>query len=346
MNINDKICRPEEIISDTVWELYKLVQCSDIRYMWYCSENHEVLCHIDKVHLGSDKTEYDYCSLGEIPCSKNEWVQVNLSNIENGEKKQYRIRIKVNALFECKQTAEELLKERALRCASQADIKKAEFKEEKLYPNSLEIGIPVNNYTVQLAKSRFKERLSNTSYAIEYFFNGLHRNHITCKKNSNNGNTRVEFVIMSDIVPGEFLRGQMDFYETTAHARMNYNSICSKICRKSEHIDELYRLLNYINAHIFTDHPITSGKLRGIYTTFAARLFLDEDCDFNITVSATVGKELWSDSVTLSFFSEYLPKLLEFLSPYIFGVLQGEMAADDAIWQIKSLALCELDKMQ
>lgn len=31
MNINDNICRPEEITCDTVWELYKLVQCSDYR---------------------------------------------------------------------------------------------------------------------------------------------------------------------------------------------------------------------------------------------------------------------------------------------------------------------------
>lgn len=346
MNINDNICRPDEIISDTIWELYKLVQCSDIRYMWYCSENHEVLCHIDKVHLGADETKYYADSLGEIPFCKDEWVHISLSDLENGEKKRYGIKIKVNALFKCENTAEGFLKERRLRFASQEDIQNAEFEESSTFYDNNKVMIPVNYYKVPLAKDDFEELLQDRKKGAESFYNSLRRNNVNCKMNSDKDNPRVEFVIMSDIVPGEFLRGQTDFYDSTAYARMSYNSICAEICRESEHIDELYRLLNYINAHIFTDHPITSREMKGLYTAFDPRLFIDEESGFNIIVSATVGYELWNKYQTVSFFSEYLPKLLEFLSPFIFGVLQCEMAAEDAIWQIKSLALCELDKMQ
>ena len=74
MNINDNICRPEEIISDTIWELYKLVQCSDIRYIWFYFDKREKLCHIDKVFLGADEVDYAHDSLGDIPCCKNELV--------------------------------------------------------------------------------------------------------------------------------------------------------------------------------------------------------------------------------------------------------------------------------
>jgi hypothetical protein len=76
---------------------------------------------------------------------------------------------------------------------------------------------------------------------------------------------------------------------------------------------------------------------------------MDDRDDRNITVSAKVFYKFWSSNyycMTDDFISEYLPKLLEYLSPFLFGVLRGEMTADDAIWQMEILAMCELDKKQ
>jgi len=346
MNINDNICRPDEIISDTIWELYKLVQCSDIRYIWFYFDKREKLCHIDKVFLGADEVDYAHDSLGDIPCCKNEFVKIELSDIENSKKKEYSHKISVNAFFKCEKTAEELLKEHRLRFASQADIQKSRFEEGETRYDRAKIRIPVNDYPVPVLKEFV---IKDKQTVSERFYRYLQRYHIACKMNSDNESPIVSFVIMSDIVPGGFLQGQVNFYESTADVRVSYNSIGADICTNSEYIDELYKLLNYINAHTFDEHRITTETIKGYFTTYTPRIFMDDRDDRNITVSAKVFYKFWSSNyycMTDDFISEYLPKLLEFLSPYIFGVLQGEMAAEDAIWQIKSLALCELDKMQ
>ena len=324
MITNDKICRPKGIVCDTVWELYKLLQGSEMRYMWYCPGSQEKLCLIDRADLTEGEVVYAHYPQGDLPCLKDEGVRIILSDIENGEKKWFYSKIKVNALFSCEETPEGLLKNSRLRFASGADIQNTEFEETEKYYNGSKLGIPVNDYTVHI----IKDEKPNKTKESEAFYRSLQRYNKACKTDHDNGCPRVDLVIMSDTVPGEFVQGRVCFYNCIADVRVSYNSIGADICRKSEYKAELYRLLNYINAY-----TVAVVNPKGYLMTYTPRIFMNEADGCIITVSAAVGYDSWRSrrSMTDLFISEYLPKLLEFLSPYIFGVLKGEMTAEDAI---------------
>ena len=337
MITNDMICRPKNIYSDTIWELYKLLQGSEIRYMWYSDRKRENLCLIESVELIAGDVCYAQFSEGALPSSKDESVLITPSDIENGEKKKYYPKITVNGLFKCYETTSELLKSRGLRFASEEDIRKAGFRETEQYYNGSALGIPVNEYPVQVCKDALIDAVNDKKNVAESIFNCLHRQHIACKMSSENGLPRVDYVIMSDTVPGEFIRGQAHFYDCTSEVRISYNSVCADIYRESEHKGELYILLNHINAHTFTEQPVTAGETKGLCTSFTPRMFIDEKGGGCITLSVVIDYELRRSRryQTDDHISQYLPKLLEHLSPYIFGVLKGEMTAEEAISELK-----------
>lgn len=89
------------------------------------------------------------------------------------------------------------------------------------------------------------------SEARRFFKDYMKLHNINCYKDFDNGCARFTMEYMSKNSPGGFVEFCIWFYEETAEVRVYYNAYCSEISRKSDCLDKLYRILNFINARVF-----------------------------------------------------------------------------------------------
>lgn len=134
MRINDD-SRPKEITSNEIWELYKLFEGLDEHYVFYdrCEvpRDREELFYFAGTAIGDDGMLYEAPdSMGiQLPCSKNEWIDLSLENIANGRKQKATVKIEVNTLLKKTLSVEELLEKKHIRIPKEDELKDAEYEE-------------------------------------------------------------------------------------------------------------------------------------------------------------------------------------------------------------------------
>lgn len=134
------------------------------------------------------------------------------------------------------------------------------------------------------------------------------------------------------------------FHEDVMEARVYYSALGAEICKESEHINSLFRILNFINARVFLSCADSFGEsLYEPHMLYTPRIYLTEDGYFDITITTMINYDFLEVAPieTADYLTAYCPELLDKLSPAIFGVLIGQFTSDEAISYIKEIILCE-----
>lgn len=155
-------------------------------------------------------------------------------------------------------------------------------------------------------------------FALKDFTEYLKRNQVPYVPSVDAGIRQITMTYAVENAPNRCVEGCIWWYGDGAEVRVYYDSMGADICRKSEHKDELLRLLNFVNARVF----LSCGDASGLYAPhmlYTPRIYLTEDGCGDITI--------------------YCPELLDRLSPAIFGVLLGQMEVERAIGYVKEKLL-------
>ena len=111
-----------------------------------------------------------------------------------------------------------------------------------------------------------------------------------------------------------------------------------------ERLPELFRLLNFINASVFAQNIDGIGnEFYNPSYLLQPRFYLTEDGFNDITATVVFEEDMFwvAPLEILDFTTAGLPTLMDQLSPYIYGVLTGNLHADLAINYIKQYILRE-----
>lgn len=342
MMMNDAICRPKEITCDGIWELYKTLEGLKNRYLWVDllekAEADEKLTYLEKVTLGEDGMIYEAPdSMGiELPYSKDEWVQLVLKDVENGKSKRIICKIKVNALRNVQVSPEELLKRNHLRIAEVDDLKGVTFEREKSYDDEPGAMIPVNDHPVPIQRT-YAKKGGRVGAMARDFKDYLKSFQIPYKEDVDMGVRRFSFVFMCENAPGGFVEGCIWFFDKAAEVRTYYNSIGADVCRRSEYRAELYRLLNFINARVYMACSDGGNGTFDSAMLYTPRMYLTEDDGFDVSITTIINYDFWrlASYETHTYVTAYCPELLDRFAPYVYGVLEGKLSAEDAISGMK-----------
>lgn len=159
-----------------------------------------------------------------------------------------------------------------------------------------------------------------------------------------NGCMQITMVYNAINAPNKCVESCVWFYEDEMEARVYYSAMGAEICRKSEHIDELLRVLNFINARLFLSCCDGAGgtlyKSRMLYTP---RIYLTTDDCYDITITTIIPYDFYemASVETADYLTAYCPELLDKLSLAIYGVILGQLTSDEAIAYITKEIMAE-----
>jgi len=146
-----------------------------------------------------------------------------------------------------------------------------------------------------------------------------------------NGCIEITMVYNAITAPNKCIESCIWFYEDEMEARVYYSALGAEICRESEHINELLRVLNFINARVFL--RCSDGTLYEPHILYTPRIYLTEDDCCDITITTIINYDFYEVAPveTVDYLTAYCPELLDKLTPAIYGVLLGKMTADMSI---------------
>ena len=127
-------------------------------------------------------------------------------------------------------------------------------------------------------------------------------------------------------------------------ARVYYTALGATICKGSERKEELYRLLNFINARLLLRAADAFGnRLYKPHMLYTPRFYMTEDDAFDITMTTIIDYDFYelAPLETADYISIFCPELLNALSMPIFWVLLGNTSAKESIDYIKRTLLNE-----
>lgn len=112
----------------------------------------------------------------------------------------------------------------------------------------------------------------------------------------------------------------------------------------AEQLPELFRIFNFINASLFVKNKDGIGnEFYSPSYLLQPRFYLTEDGCNDITATIVMEEDIYwvAPLEVMDFITVGLPTLMDQLSPYIYGVLIGNLHADLAINYIKQFILGE-----
>ena len=127
-------------------------------------------------------------------------------------------------------------------------------------------------------------------------------------------------------------------------ARTYYSALGAECCKRSSHLADLYRLLNFINARLFLDCADgCGGKLYRPKILYTPRFYLTEDDGYDISLTTIVPYDFFelAPLETTDYLTGFSAELLNDLSIPIYTLLMGEIDADMAIRYIEQEILME-----
>ncbi len=121
---------------------------------------------------------------------------------------------------------------------------------------------------------------------------------------------------------GKSIESCIWWYDESAEVRVYFNEIGAKFCKEyPQNYNELYRLLNFINARIWVQgSDFSGGSLYKSSNLYNPRIYITEDGCYDITMTFTMPYDFYEVAPLESedFITATLPDLLNRLSPTIF----------------------------
>lgn len=177
--------------------------------------------------------------------------------------------------------------------------------------------------------------------AIKKFTDYLKQHNISHVTDIDNGCQRYTMTYSAENAPDYCVESCIWFYDhDVAEARCYYTAMGAAFCKSSEHKDELFRLLNFINARVFLNCDDGYG-LYEPHMLYNPRMYVTEDGCFDITITTIINYDFWEVAPveTADYLTVYCPELLDRLAPPVFGVLLGQFTVDEAIIYIQEKIL-------
>ena len=123
--------KPGYFYSKNLWNLYLFLNSLEKLYIYAGwddkSQLGEEMYYFEDMTLGGEETLYAHYSIGDIPCSKMEWITFKLLNIKSGHLNRIVHTIKTEALYEQEKSIEEMLRKYRIRIPSKEELKKRYF---------------------------------------------------------------------------------------------------------------------------------------------------------------------------------------------------------------------------
>ena len=225
------------------------------------------------------------------------------------------------------------------------DSKNAEYEEIRYGTDKDFIieKLPITHFPVEPTSSYSKKR-RDSERAAHWLESYLRSSAVPYKKDIDLGVTRFTFVFMCENAPGGFTEGCIWFFDKVAETRVYYNQMGADICRKSECRQDLLRLLNFINARVFMELSDGGNRWYDPQILYTPRMYLTEDDGYDMSITTMLNYRFWrtAELETNDYITAYQPELLDKLAPFVFGVLKGELTAEDAIFGIEHDVLNEV----
>lgn len=144
---------------------------------------------------------------------------------------------------------------------------------------------------------------------------------------------RITMTYQYENVPGNVIESSIWFWKETMEVRVYYSEIGATWCKESDHRDDLFRLLNYINARVFPRTSDGTGTLYGTSELYTPRIYMTEDDCFDISLTTIIPYDFYelAQLETEDYITACCPELLSKLAFPIFGVLDGKLNVETAI---------------
>lgn len=180
--------------------------------------------------------------------------------------------------------------------------------------------------------------------AIGKFEQYLKSHNLGYSKSVDNGAALVTMAFPAPECPGKWLEACAWFFRDGMEARVYYSQSGANFCRESEHRDELFRVLNFINARVFLAAADGfGGKLYAPHMLYTPRIYMTEDDCFDITLTTMIPYDFYelAPLETADYVTMFCVSLLKDLSMPIFFLLLGEWTVEQSIAHIKREVLEE-----
>lgn len=145
--------------------------------------------------------------------------------------------------------------------------------------------------------------------------------------------------------PDEIIEACIYFFSDSMECRVYYGETGARWISESEFKQDIYRLMNFINARIFPQTPNDGmgGRLYKSSHMYAPRIYVTEDDRWDITLTTVIPYDFYelAPIETADYLTVSCPALLDQLSSSIFLTSLGKITVDDAIREIKSSILKE-----
>ena len=141
-----------------------------------------------------------------------------------------------------------------------------------------------------------------------------------------------------DRCPNYTTEGCIWFYENSMEVRVYYSKLGAEICKKSKHLPQLYRLMNYINARLWVG--VSDGMDGALYQSqylISPRFYITEDEMQDITATMLIPYTHFEMDVLAleDFITAAIPSLLNSLSVPVFLLLEGMITVEEAIDMVR-----------
>lgn len=174
--------------------------------------------------------------------------------------------------------------------------------------------------------------------AIGKFEHYLKAHNLKYSKSVDNGGALITMAFPAPECPGQWLEACAWFYRDGMEARVYYSQSGANFCRESKHRDELFRLLNFINARVFLSASDGfNGKIYAPHMFYTPRFYMTEDDCFDITMTTMIPYDFYelAPLETADYITMFCVEMLKGLSLPIFFLLGGKWTVEESIARIK-----------
>ena len=324
------IIKPEEFRCNGLFETFQLLKGLEkpyLIYMPYQRADKSRLCLIKKMETYIGEVEYAEYPEGHLPCNQEEEIKLVLECLKNGEiEEEMTAYLSVNIIRSTDVSSDRIMKDAGIRLPSREELDSAEFVSDTPVYRVEEYKKPKIDRHITSMFPGIKGR------TINYFKNNLEEENIPYKIEKDESVFSFRIVFPADKAPMGHVNSYIHFRDFDGIIRCCYNAAGKEMYEKSEYKSELLRFLNYVNSDLLYDcrEDWDAWFPKLMYTP---RIYVDEFAGNAITI-ATVIKYSVHDhdqSETWDYITKGQLRIINGLSPYITGVLTGELTADEAI---------------
>lgn len=176
----------------------------------------------------------------------------------------------------------------------------------------------------------------NKKEAKRMFMTYLKERNINYHEHLDTGDTSIYMLLTGyDKCPDKVLECSIFFLDSCMEVRVYFNDNANDwINKRSDELSNIYRLLNYINAMVWSfTHDGIGGELYSPHHLQTPRFYITEEGYFDFTATTVIDYDHFEMAPleTVDYCTAAIPGLMNKLSLPFFFLLMKEISVDDAI---------------